>query len=124
MDAVHPPQDIAVLHKKLVAAAMRVNDALLAEAQLLRPNERTPTETYAAYIFKFEAFQSNDTKRSLATPVTAPTTRSSGRAKTSDRAGSRTSRIAKAPPRPGSRSRQVTFRNSGPHHRAYRDGAQ
>jgi hypothetical protein len=57
MHAMHPPQDIAVLHEELVAAAMRVNDALLAEAQLLRPNQRTAAQTYAAYLFKFEALQ-------------------------------------------------------------------
>ena len=66
---MHPPQDIADLHDELVAAAMRVNDAMLGQAQLLRPNQQMRARTYAAYLFRFEALQrqrenaSNDADR-------------------------------------------------------------
>jgi hypothetical protein len=57
MHAMHPPEDVADLHDELVTAAMRVNDAVVGEAQLLRPNQGTRARTYAAYLFKFEALQ-------------------------------------------------------------------
>ena len=55
MHAMRPPPGIADLHDDLVAAGMRVNDAQLGEAELLRPNRRRRPRTYAAYIFRFEA---------------------------------------------------------------------
>lgn len=55
--AVSPPKDVAVLHDELVAAAARVNDVLVGEANLLRTDPRTGASTYADYLFKFEALQ-------------------------------------------------------------------
>jgi hypothetical protein len=57
MQAVHPPQDVADLHEELVAAARRVNDAVVAETRLLRPHQGTRARTYATYLVKFEALQ-------------------------------------------------------------------
>ena len=55
MHAMRPPRRIADLHDDLVAAVRRVNDAQLAEAELLRPNRRRRPRTYAAYLVRFEA---------------------------------------------------------------------
>jgi hypothetical protein len=57
MQALHPPQAVADLHEQLVAAAKRVNEAVVAEARLLHPDQGTHARTYATYLVRYEALQ-------------------------------------------------------------------